>query len=108
MISSKDHPVSYRNADNYPDKSRRESFDLKKIFSTTFSQLGPAVRALGALLSRSDEDDPQIVIVQSIGIEHTDGFIRFTLCTHRHKGEASRLIGLAVLDDIDGCDLPSS
>jgi hypothetical protein len=58
-----------------------------------------------ALRSWSEEDDPQIVIIQRVGVEHTDGSIRFTLCAHGDKGKAIGLTALTVPGNIDGCDI---
>lgn len=49
-----------------------------------------------------------MMVIQRIRIEHTDGFIRFTLRAHGHKGEPIRLPGLTVSDDIDGGNVSRS
>lgn len=64
--------------------------------------------AKSALLSVSEEQYPPKVIIQRVGIEHTDGFIRFTLPAHGYRGKSLGLATLAVLDHIDGCDISGS
>ena len=75
------------------------------MLPVTFSQLQPANPAF---LSRRHVGYSQIVIIQRIGIEHADGFIRLTLRTHDDKGKAIGRPAVPVFDDIDGCDIPGS
>ena len=65
-------------------------------------------RVKSALLSWSEEDYLQIVIVQRVAVEHADGFIRFALCAHGYEGKAIGLPAFAILDNIDGCNVSHS
>jgi hypothetical protein len=67
--------------------------------------LGQLDLARPALLSLPDEGYPQMVIIQSVGMEHADGSIGLTLCAHGYKGKTIGLTAFAVLDDIDGCNI---
>ena len=49
-----------------------------------------------------------MMVIQGIGIEHTDSFIGFTLRTHRDEGKAIGLATLLILDKLDGCNIPGS
>jgi len=46
-----------------------------------------------------------MVILQSVGVEHTDSFVGFTLCAHDYIGKSIRHPTRAVLDDVDRCDI---
>lgn len=78
---------------------------VNQIEENTSHIVRPLPLAKATLLSSLDEDYPQIVMIQRVGIEHADGFIGFTLCAHGYKGKAIGLPTFTILANIDREDI---
>ena len=61
--------------------------------------------AQAALFSGSGKIDPQLVIIQGIGIEHADSLVGFALGAHCDKGKPLGFTSFEIHDDIHRCDI---